>query len=117
MAALLVLAAGAAAGQIPGDKLAAAIAQRYGVTALKVTPIKLGDRDAFAVVVMNPGGDDNGAFEVSTLIVDAASGDLVPQFAHRSSGYSLPSAADRSPPPDDSGPIIRSMTAREYRQR
>jgi hypothetical protein len=66
---------------------------------------------------MNPGGNDNGAFEVSTLIVDAATGDLVPQFAHRPSGYDLPPAADRSPPPDDSGPIIRSMTSREYRQR
>jgi hypothetical protein len=36
---------------------------------------------------------------------------------HRAAGYDLPSPSDRSPPADASGPIIRSLTEREYRQR
>ena len=114
--ALLLGAAGAMA-QLSADTVSADVAQRYGVSVLKATPIKVDGRDAYAVAVMNPGGDDNAAFQVNTLIVDAASGELLPQFAHRASGYNLPPSPNRSPPPDDSGPIIRSMTSREYRTR
>jgi hypothetical protein len=114
---LLLLGTTAAKAQLPADKVAADIAKRYGVNVLKVTPIKIDDRDGYAVLVMNPGGNDNGAFEVSTLIVDAASGTLVPQFAHHSSGYALPPSPDTATPGNDSGPSIRSMTSREYRQR
>jgi len=114
---LLLLAAGAALAQMPADKIAAAVAQRYGVNVLKVTPTTLGERDAYAVLVMNPGGNDNGAFAVSTLVVDAASGELVPQFAHGPSGYTLPPAPDTATSGSDSGPSIRSLTEREYRQR
>jgi hypothetical protein len=118
-AAVLMLLLGATAvnAQLPADAVASDIARRYGVSVLKVTPTKVDERDAYAVVVMNPGGNDNGAFEVSTLIVDAASGALVPQFAHRASGYALPPSPDTATPGDDSGPSVRSMTSREYRQR
>jgi hypothetical protein len=121
VALLLVASAwlGAAdAAESPGvDKISAGIAERYNVTVLRATPTTVGDRPAFAVVVMNPGGDDNGAFKVTTLIVDAETGALVSQFMHRAAGYDLPSPSDRSPPADSSGPIIRSLTEREYRQR
>ncbi len=106
-----------AAEPLTADKVSAAIADRYHVTVLRVTPTKIDDRDAFAVLVMNPGGDDNAAFQVSTLLVDAATGALLPQFAHRAAGYTLPPASDRSPPANDSGPAIRYLTGREYRVR
>lgn len=121
VAALLLLsswlAAASAAEPLTADKVSAEIAERYHVTVLRVTPKKVDDRAAFDVVVMNPGGDDNGAFQVSTLVVDAATGALLPQFAHRPAGYALPQPSDRSPPANDSGPAIRFMTEREYRQR
>jgi len=104
----MALAATEAGAQIPADKISHDIAQRYGVTVLKVTPMKLDGRDAYAVAVMNPGGNDNGAFAVITIVVDAETGALAPQFAP---------AAATAPPGDDTGPIIRSMTAREYRPR
>ena len=106
-----------AAERLTADKVSAGIAERYHVTVLRTTPTTIGDRPAFRVVVMNPGGDHNGAFEVTTLVVDAETGKLVPQFMHRAAGYDLPSPSDRSPPADASGPIIRSLTEREYRQR
>jgi len=106
-----------AAEPLTADKVSADIAERYHVTVLRATPTKIGERAGYAVVVMNPGGDDNGAFRVTTLIVDAETGALVPQFVHRPAGYDLPSPSDRSPPGDDSGPIIRSLTEREYRER
>jgi len=111
------LAVAGAAEPLTPDKVSADIAERYHVTVLRATPTKIGDRAAYAVAVMNPGGDDNGAFKVTTLIVDAETGALVPQFVHRPAGYDLPSPSDRSPPADDSGPIIRSLTEREYRER
>ena len=116
---LLVAALGAAAVRADpaADKVAAEVARNYGVTVLRVTPARVDGRDAYAVLVMNHGGDDNDAFRVVTLVVDAASGALVPQFEHRDSGYVLPPAPDRGLRNDDSGPVIRSLTAREYRQR
>jgi len=111
------LGAAGAAEPLTADKVSAAVAERYNVTVLRATPTTIGDRPAYVVAVMNPGGDDNGAFKVTTLIVDAKTGALVPQFMHRAAGYDLPSPSDRSPPADASGPIIRSLTEREYRQR
>lgn len=120
-AAALLLAsawlAGAAAEPLTAEKVSADIAERYHVTVLRATPTKIGDRQAYALVVMNPGGNDNDAFTVTTLVADAETGALVPQFAHRRAGYDLPPPSDRSPPGNDSGPIIRSLSEREYRQR
>ncbi len=120
-AAVLLLsgwvAAAGAAEALTADKVSAGIAERYHVTVLRVTPTKVDDHAAFDVVVMNPGGDDNGAFQVSTLVVDAATGALLPQFTHLPDGYTLPPASDRNPPANDSGPAIRYLTEREYRQR
>ena len=43
---------------------------------------------AFAVVIMNYGGDFNEAWQVNTIVVDAESGKLIRQFRHRASGIS-----------------------------
>jgi hypothetical protein len=122
MAAAVLLASAClgtagAAEPLTAAKVSADIAERYHVTVLRTTPTKIGERAAYAVVVMNPGGNDNGAFQVSTLMVDAETGALMSPFVHRPAGYDLPSPSDRSPPGNDSGPIIRSLTEREYRQR
>lgn len=106
-----------AAERLTADAVSTRVAERYHVTVLRATPTTIGDRPVYRVVVMNPGGDDNGAFKVTTLVVDAETGMLVSQFMHRAAGYDLPSPSDRSPPADASGPIIRSLTEREYRQR
>src|ERR1700720_4023131 len=102
MAAAAVLLASAclarAAEPLTAAKVSADIAERYHVTVLRTTPTKIGERAAYAVVVMNPGGNDNGAFQVSTLMVDAESGGLISPFVHRPAGYDLPSPSDRSPP-------------------
>ncbi len=62
----------------------------YGVEVLKV---RAGERDGTAVwlvTFMVPGGDSNAAFQVQTLALEQATGDLVPSFRHRRSGYDLP---------------------------
>lgn len=118
-AALLLPSAwpAAAADALTADQVKAEIADRYHVTVLRVTPASVDGRDAFAVLAMNPGGDDNAAFQVNTLLVDAATGALLPQFTRQPAGYILPPASDRSPPANDSGPAIRYLTGREYRVR
>jgi hypothetical protein len=120
VAAAVLLLLGLSAGQADAadpDTVAVDVAHRYGVTVLRVTPTTENGRPAFSILVMNPGGDDNGAFKVTTLMVDAETGQLISQFAHRPDGYQLPSPSDRTPPPDDSGPAIRRLTEREYRAR
>ena len=94
------------------DSVSTAIAERFGVKVLRVTPTERGGKQLFDVVVMNPGGNFNEAFKVTTLVVDAESGDLVPQFQADNSGYVLPEAANRQPPADTGGAAIRRETFR-----
>lgn len=47
-------------------------------TILKVESVAVGGQPAFAVKVMNPGGNDNGAFQIYTVVIDAASGTVLP---------------------------------------
>lgn len=113
--ALLAVAAvlGAApARALSPDAAGERLAQRFGVKILRVTPIERAGRDLYAVVVMNPGGNFNEAFKVSTLVVDAETGDLVAQFRPENSGYDLPQAANRQPPADEGGAAIRRETFR-----
>jgi hypothetical protein len=112
--ALPALAARTAPAEVlSADKAGEAVAQRYGVQVLRVTPVEVDGAPAFAVVVMNPGGNFNEAFQVNTLVVDARTGALVSQFRHRAAGYDLPDAADRTPPGDDVGSAVRRLTNRE----
>ncbi len=71
------------------------IAEDFGVEVL-AKRTRAGEIDGRAVwflTVMNPGGTFNGAFQVNTLAVDQETGELVPAFRHRASGYDLPGAA------------------------
>ena len=84
----------AAAAVLPGqaaaltaDEVRAKIQESYKVRVLRVEATKHGDAEAFWVYVMKPGGNYNDAFAVVRLLVDAASGDLISPFKHRSDGY------------------------------
>lgn len=80
---MAALPAGAA---MSADEIKSRIEKEYGVRVLKVVPVEENGRMSFAVTVMNPGGDYNSAFMVTTLEVDAKTGELVPQFRHQASG-------------------------------
>jgi hypothetical protein len=94
------------------EAVAGAVAQRFGVTVLRVLPIERDGKPLYSVVVMNPGGNFNEAFKATILVVDPDTGELVPQFRQENSGYDLPAAPDRQPPADDGGTVIRRETFR-----
>jgi hypothetical protein len=94
------------------EAVAGAVAQRFGVTVLRVAPIERDGKPLYSVVVMNPGGNFNEAFKATILVVDPETGELVPQFHQENSGYDLPASADRQPPADDRGTTIRRETFR-----
>ena len=48
---------------------------------LKVKQEKVAGRTAYAVTIMNTGGDANHAYQVYTLIIDAETGTLMPETA------------------------------------
>ncbi len=67
------------------DQAGKSVAKTFGVRVLKVKPATFDGRKVFVVTVMNPKGDFNEAFQVSTVMVDAATGKLVSGFRHLSS--------------------------------
>ena len=118
-AALLALAAVAqpAAAQgngvLPEDEVASRIAEAYGVEVLEVRRRDLIGGPAYAVKVMNPPGDSNAALMVSTLMVDAATGELIPQFKHRTSGYREGGRPTLEPGNPTAGETLRLRTFRQ----
>jgi hypothetical protein len=93
--AVLLLAAGAASAASP-EEVKQMIEKQYGVEVLKVTPADLDGRKVYDLRVMRKNGG-NGAFGVTTLAVDAETGQLVPAFRHKASGYSVPDAVEGDP--------------------
>jgi hypothetical protein len=104
-------ARGAAA--LPEQQIAKRIAEQLGVQVLKVTPTDGGDPPTYAVRVMNPPGNDNAAFLVSTLLVDAITGAVLGQ-ARPAPSAAWPDATPltRTPQDVDSGPELRRRTFR-----
>jgi hypothetical protein len=86
-AAALAAAAGTAQAQMDPKKLSDKLGKDYGVQVLKVVPVEMGATPAFAVTVMNKGGNANEAFAVTTLVVDRQKGELLSQFRHIATGY------------------------------
>jgi hypothetical protein len=80
-----------------GRSLARAVAQRFGVKVLRAQREELDGKTVYRMVVMRPGGNFDDAYAVDTLILDAATGALVPQFRNKVSGYQLSSPPDRTP--------------------
>lgn len=98
----------------PADEVKRQIEKEYGVTVLRVRDVAREDGSpAYAVTVMNPGGDRNSAFEVSTLEVDARTGKLVPQFRHAADGYTASAAGQHDPNRSTGNPaVLRGHTWR-----
>jgi hypothetical protein len=103
----------AAAAVLPEDRIAKQVAEKLGVQVLKVTATDAKDPPTYAVRVMNPPGNDNSAFVVSTLLVDAATGAILGQV------HPVPSAArpdamplSRTPEDADGGRDLRRRTFR-----
>ncbi len=91
LAVLAAMAWGAAAfAQVTGEAAKLQVEEAYGVEVLSVSPGEIDDRAVWLLTVMVPEGDSNAAFMVTRLAVDQETGDLVPSFRHRASGYDLP---------------------------
>lgn len=108
--AVAVLSASQASAQaVSEQKIADRIAEVYGVKVLKMTKGEANGKPVLYVTVMNAGGNFNNAFQVSTLAVDPATGDLISQYhASESEGE-----VDRETRGDISGRLIRQRSARE----
>ena len=61
---------------------------------------------------MNPGGNYNEAYQVTTLMVEPESGTLISQFRHMPAGYRLSGVPLNSATIDGDGAVIRRLTNR-----
>lgn len=99
----------------------AAIAKKlettYGVRVLGIRSGAMDGVKVYIVTVMNPAGNFNGAFRVTKLAVDKASGRLVSQYRETPTGQRHPAAERRDTTTDASGPAIRRRTERRLRAR
>ena len=75
-----------AAAAETAQQVAKKIAAEFGVRVLKVRESRLDGAPVFLVTVMNPGGDFDEAFQITTLAVDVKTGKLVSGYRHLSSG-------------------------------
>lgn len=87
LAMAIGLASGASAAEVDALAVRASIEKKYNVKVLKINAVTVDGKSAFKVTVMYPGGNFNTAFQVNTLIIDAATGETVSQFRHIASGY------------------------------
>jgi hypothetical protein len=90
-------ATGAAQAGVTPDEVKQRLEKAYPVQVLKVTPAEIDGKQAFVVHVMSKDTRGNGGFGVSTLTVDAETGQLLPAFRHETSGYTLPDTVSGDP--------------------
>ncbi len=81
---------GNAVAQVTDQEAKRQIEDSYDVEVLRVREGEIDGRGVWLVTVMVPPGNSNAAFMVSNLAIDRQTGDLVPSFRHRASGYDLP---------------------------
>lgn len=83
MAATALTAVGIAAlpsaAAMTADQIKKQVESVSGGKVLKIEPREVGTLKAYAVTIMNPGGNTNSAFQVYTVIVDAENGTIVPE--------------------------------------
>lgn len=91
------LALAGRAGAVSQEEAERKVAEDFGVEVLakRTRAGEIEGRAVWLLTVMNPGGTFNEAFQVNTLAVDQETGELVPSFRHRPSGYELPGGASR----------------------
>jgi hypothetical protein len=61
------------------EEMRAIVAESLGVEILRIEVVERDGEPAYAITVMNPGGDRNDALRVATLLFDGASGSLLGQ--------------------------------------
>ncbi len=81
---------GSAIAQVTDQDAKRLVEESYGVEVLGVRASEIDERAVWLVTVMVPGGNSNAAFMVSSLAIDQQTGQLVPSFRHKTSGYDLP---------------------------
>jgi hypothetical protein len=74
-------AAGNAGPALGEDEVRTLLGERFGVEVLKIETMESERGPAYAVTVMNPPGNDDGAFLVETLVVDGATGEVLGQVS------------------------------------
>ena len=91
-AALLTgsLLCGNAVAQVTDQQTKRQVEDSYDVEVLRVRESEIDGRAIWLVTFMVPPGDSNDAFMVTSLAIDQQTGNLVPAFRHRASGYELP---------------------------
>lgn len=111
VAAQLAGAASAAAQPLMSEADARAAVERdYGVNVLGIREDTTTEGDpVFRITVMNPEGNYNEAFMVTTLLLDRRTGKLVSQFQQGAQGAKLPPAPDRGTE-SNTGPEMRRET-------
>ncbi len=94
------------------EQVSERIEATFGVRVLRIRRAENEGRSTYAVTVMNPGGNFNEAYQVSTLMVEPESGKLISQFRHLPAGYRLSGAPRNSATIDGDGAVIRRLTNR-----
>lgn len=101
-----------ASAQTPDKKgIADRLAKDYGVTVLKTADGEIDGKPVLFVTVMKDGGNKNDAFQVTTLAVDPASGELISQYRTTPNGQ-VDAGPGRKEPSYASGQVIRQWTTR-----
>lgn len=100
MVTISVAAVSSARAEMSVDEIRNKVTADYGVTVLKVMPMETVPDAKFAVTVMNPGGNWNGAYQVNTIVVDGETGELVIQYGNKGGRQqeSAPAASHRTHP-------------------
>ncbi len=94
------------AGALSADQVKRQVETRYGVKVLRIKPMTEQGRSAFAVTIMNPGGDFNEAFQVNTIVIDAETGRPIIQYRQGPGGLrpAAPPVSSRTSPSTASTP-------------
>ena len=89
------------------------VREGLGVDVLKAETVERDGRQVYALTVINPPGDYNGAFMVRTLLIDGTTGGLLGEVPHspRTGATDLSPGAPAAGP-DGSGLEIRRRTYR-----
>jgi hypothetical protein len=101
-------------GQRPAlseEEVRGLVREGLGVEVLKVETVERDGRQVYALTVMNPPGDYNGAFMVRTLLVDGTTGGLLGEVPHTPrTGATEVSPEAPAAGPDGGGLKIRRRT-------
>jgi uncharacterized membrane protein YkoI len=93
------------------DEVQRLVREGLGVEVLSTELVERDGQPVYALTVMNPPGNYNGAFMVRTLLVDGATGGLLGEVPHTPRA-AAPHPDSRAAGPDDSGLEIRRRTYR-----